>query len=101
MINRVEVHNRLSGCRFVAVEFAAIAMASSPFGIYWIAHRDWLLATIALGIAANSLLVFKDCPAQSYARRARCRVLEGSIRTRRSDGPWPPSTRTFRPIPQS
>jgi hypothetical protein len=58
VIKRIEDHNRLNGYLFVTIEFGVIAAVVAPFGIYWIGHRDWLLAAIAAGIVANCLVVF-------------------------------------------
>lgn len=57
MIDRVQVHNRLNGYRFVAVEFGVIAAVTAAFAVAWIARGSWLLAAVAAGIFVNSAVI--------------------------------------------
>lgn len=61
MIERIEVHNRLNGYAFVIVEFVLVVALIGGFGAYYATHGRALEAVIALGIAANALVIVLLC----------------------------------------
>ena len=57
MIRRIKTHNILNGILFSISEFAVTALVLAPFAAYYLTHRIFLYATIAVGIIFNCLAI--------------------------------------------
>ena len=57
MIQRVKTHNLLNGLLFSIIEFLVIALAISPFVIYYVLHARVIYALVSIGILLNCLTV--------------------------------------------
>lgn len=57
LIEKIREHNEVNGFLFSACELFVVAMSSAPFGIYYLLHARILAGVIAIGIAANALVI--------------------------------------------
>ncbi len=57
MMEKVHSHNEVNGFVFSASEFLLIALAITPFAIYYLTHGRGLFGAVTIGIMANSLTI--------------------------------------------
>lgn len=64
LLHIIREHNRLNGFRFVVIEFSLVTLAAIFISVGGLLHRNWPMAFIGAGIAANAMAVIAIAVAQ-------------------------------------